>query len=266
MTPRLVILDVLSVAGDIALTSPMLARSGEIMGFKPGSMRVATSRLATDGLIESPQRGEWLLAKTGTWIDEQSRWTHLEELVRPWQGDWWVVSTQLVSRSNRSEWRSHENALWHRGFVEVRRDYFVRPANLNLTFSQLISELRTLGMAEESLVFHATDLSLAPDDTLWQTSERNDLFQALASEIEALINSRPATGMKEQEVCRHFLRVGRKAVWALNTDPLLPKQWDGNTERDYLLSLMPRFVATGKKLWFEQLAVDEARTRVDRRG
>ncbi|GGY63203.1 hypothetical protein GCM10007071_07190 [Marinobacter zhanjiangensis] len=255
MTPRLVILDVLSVAADIALTSPMLARSGEIMGFKSGSMRVATSRLATDGLIESPRRGEWHLAKTGTWINEQSRWTRLEELVKSWQKDWWVASTQLVSRSNRSDWRSHENALWHRGFVEARRDYFVRPANLNLSFPQLLNELGALGMANESLVFHATDLSVMPEKQLWGTSIRNDLFQALAREIEVLISSTPTDGNTEREACRHFLRVGRKAVWALNTDPLLPEEWDGPEDRHYLLSLMPRFIASGKKLWFEQLGV-----------
>ncbi|PLW81289.1 hypothetical protein CWI75_16825 [Kineobactrum sediminis] len=256
MSPKLVILDVLSVAGDIALTSPMLARSGEIMGFKPGSMRVATSRLATDGLIKSPRRGEWQLAKTGTWIKEQSRWTLREELVKPWQGDWWVASTQWVSRSNRPEWRSHENALWHRGFVEAGRDYFVRPANLNLTFSQLLSELAALGMSAESLVCHAMALSMAPDTMLWEARERNDLFRALASRIEALISSTSASMTTRQEVCRDYLRLGRKAVWALNMDPLLPKEWNDNTDTDHLLSLMPRFIASGKKLWLEQLGID----------
>lgn len=255
MTPRLVILDVLSAAGEIALSSPMLARSGEIMGLKPGSMRVATSRLASESLIESPRRGEWKLAKTGTWINEQARWTRLQDLVQPWQDDWWVVATQLVPRSSRSEWRKHENALWHRGFVEAKRDYFIRPANLALNFQELLGELRALGMAEESLIFRATEVSESPDLALWNTSGRKALYQALCMEVESLVSSGFDESSDDSEACRHFLRVGRKAIWALNTDPLLPETWGANADRDHLVSLMPRFIVQGRKLWFDQLGL-----------
>lgn len=253
MTPRLVILDVLSAAGGIALSAPQLARSGEIMGFTPGSMRVATSRLASEALIESPRRGEWKLAKTGTWIDEQTRWTRLHDLVQPWQADWWVVVTQLVPRSSRSNWRKHENALWHRGFVEAERDYFIRPANLNLNFEKLAGELSALGMAEESLVFRATEVSQLPDLALWNIAGRKSLYQALCIEVESLISPGFDEHSGAYGLCRHFLRVGRKAIWALNTDPLLPEDWGANAARDHLVSLMPRFIAQGRKLWLDLL-------------
>ncbi|WP_133243137.1 hypothetical protein [Tamilnaduibacter salinus] len=251
MTPRLVILDVLSAAGGMALSAPQLARSGEMMGFTPGSMRVATSRLASEALIESPRRGEWKLAKTGTWIEEQTRWTRLQDLVQPWQQDWWVVMTQLVPRASRPKWRKHENALWHRGFVEAKRDYFIRPANLALNFEQLLGELRALGMAEASLVFRATEVSDSPDLALWDTTNRKALYHALCMEIESLADSDKQG--RDSDACRHFLRVGRKAIWALNTDPLLPESWGTNADRDRLVALMPGFITQGRKLWLEQL-------------
>src|SRR5699024_3823412 len=132
------------------LPTPALSLGGEIMGFTAGAIRVAISRLANEGLIESPNRGEWRLVSTAPWMREQARWQRLESLTRPWNGHWWLVICNQVPRSRRSTRRTHEHALVHRGFREADRDIFLRPANLKLSFQGLWDDLTQLGMQPNS--------------------------------------------------------------------------------------------------------------------
>lgn len=253
LTPRTVVLDMLAIAGDTPLASPALVRGGDIMGFQPVAMRVAVSRLAAQKLIESPRRGEWQLAGEAPWARERARWQNLDALLAPWQGGWWVVATQKVSRSSRARWRNHERALWQRGFREAHRDLFVRPANLTLDFAALHQELMGLGMHPDSVLMEASQLSFQPKPALWDARRWPQAQAKVLAKMLGLIEKNSAADDKKR--CEHFLRMGRAATRTLNTDPLLPEEWTGPSPRRDLVALMPRFIATGRNLWFQYLNI-----------
>lgn len=252
-TPRTLVLDLLSVARGTPMPAPALAKGGQIMGFKGGSIRVATSRLAAQGLIDSPRRGEWQLAEQVPWAREQARWRDLNQLLVDWTGRWWVIVTHRVSRSNRSAWRKHERALLQRGFREAERDVFVRPANLTASFEALWQQLTNLGMEANSLMLDAAELSFQPSPTLWNSNWRQRVLEEALREMHALIDH-PGEESDEQR-CAHFLKVGRAAVRMLNTDPLLPEDWAGPSSRRDVAALMPRFIEVGRALWFQHLGI-----------
>lgn len=252
LTPKTVVLDMLAIAGDISLSSPVLTGGGEIMGFKPVAVRVAVSRLAAEHLIESPRRGEWRLAPDTPWAREQARWQHLEALMRPWNGDWWVALTHRSPRSDRSGWRHQERALWQRGFREVERDLFLRPANLSSSFQDLRRELIDLGLHPDCPLLQASSLSLTPDPALWHSARRQAVLHEVLREMRELMARR---GKADRQRCERFLRVGRAATRALNTDPLLPEEWTGPSARAEVAALLPRFIALGRGHWFRYLGI-----------
>lgn len=252
LTPKTLVLDMLAVAGDLALSSPTLAEGGAILGFKPGAVRVALSRLAAQHLIHSPRRGEWRLAPDTPWAREQSRWRHLEALMRPWQGDWWVALTQRMPRSPRSRWRHYQRALYQRGFRETERDVFLRPANLALDFPALHRELIDLGLPADCLLLQASTLSRTPDPGLWHSARRQAVLHEVLREMQALM---AAGGDSGRRTCERFLRIGRAATRALNTDPLLPETWTGPSARAAVAALLPRFIAAGRGHWFRYLGL-----------
>jgi len=253
LTPRTLVLDLLAVARGTSMPAPALATGGEIMGFKRGAIRVATSRLAAQNLIESPRRGHWQLVEQVPWAQEQARWQNLDALLVPWTGRWWVIVTHRVSRSNRSLWRHHERALWQRGFSEAERDVFVRPANITASFEGLWEQLVNLGMDTNSVMLDAAELSLQPKPDLWASRQRHRLLQEVLAEMQALI-ANPGDESEEQR-CAHFLRIGRAAARILNTDPLLPEDWTGPSPRRDVAALMPRFIEAGSDLWFRYLGI-----------
>lgn len=251
LTPKSLVLDLLAVAGDIALATPALAEGGQLMGFKPGAVRVAITRLATENLIASPARGEWKLVTDTPWAEEQARWQHLARLVRPWHGNWWVVTTHQLLRSNRPEWNRHVRALMHRGFREASRDVFLRPDNLAPGFDELKDQLLKLGMHPESLLFRASELSFQPPPTLWQIAEQQRALKAALQAIQALLRKRHAGSLDLR--CRRFLEVGRHTTRILNTDPLLPAEIADPAPRNRIAAVLPRFVAAGRTLWLQRL-------------
>lgn len=255
LTPKTLVLDLLAVSGDVALTSPALTSAGQLMGFSAGAVRVAVSRLAAEGLIESPSRGEWKIVPSTPWAREQARWQNLEGLVKPWTGEWWVVVTNQVPRSERAAWHRHERALMHRGLREAARDVFVRPVNLSLSLEALRDELAQLGLHPESLLFEVSQMSFQPDAALWQCEERHRALSGILEAMQAVMQERAASDVETDELCRRFLLTGRDAARVLNTDPLLPEEWTGSALRVEVASAMPRFVAAGRAVWLKRLGV-----------
>ncbi|EKF75999.1 hypothetical protein A11A3_00855 [Alcanivorax hongdengensis A-11-3] len=254
LTPKTVVLDILSAAGGRSMPTPALATGGELMGFKPGAIRVAISRLAAQDLLHSPQRGEWKLTLHSPWAREQMRWQmQLDHDIDQWKGHWWIASTALVPRAQRSLWRQHERALLQRGFREARRDIFLRPANLKNRFDELWSELSELGMHENTVLAKASQISLAPKPALWGVQQRHRLLEDVYGQIKDLMKK---TAPQDKQSCRRFLQLGRASIRALNTDPLLPQSLAGTSPRAQLVKLMPDFILAGRQCWFRHLGLE----------
>lgn len=252
LTPRTLVIDLLAVSDALSLPTPALTLGGELMGFTAGAIRVAISRLAGEGLIESPGRGEWNLVRSAPWMREQARWQRLASLTQAWHGHWWLVISNQVPRSRRGAWRAHEHALLHRGFREAERDIFLRPANLKLSFQALWGDLTQLGMQETSHIVEATNITLQPDPALWQCTQRNQALADVLVDMQALLHKESSD---TEQLCREFLTVGRRAARLLNSDPLLPEEWAGSSPRQDVATLMPTFVDAGRTIWLRVLGV-----------
>lgn len=255
LTPRALVIDLLAVSDMPTLPTPALSLGGELMGFTAGAIRVAISRLASDGLIESPDRGEWSLVRSAPWMREQARWQRLDALTNPWNGHWWLVICNQVPRSRRSIWRAHEHALVHRGFREADRDIFLRPANLKLSFQELWSDLTQLGMQTSSHIAEAAAITLRPAPSLWQYAQRTQALTDVFIDMQALLQKRHAS---TEQACREFLLLGRRAARLLNNDPLLPEEWAGPSPRQDVATLMPTFVDAGRAFWLQFLGFRQA--------
>ena len=248
-TAKTCVLDLLSVAAPNALPATAIIEGGDIMGHNESAIRVALTRLSEAGILHSPSRGMWRLDLNAPWVQEQRRWRHYDKLTTEWDGSWLVANTHRVSRSSRAKWRTHERALIHRGFRELHRDTFVRPANLNISFGELTKTLTTLGMEKKTDLMHVSEMVMKPTGKLWNSRNRRQNIERVLQDITDLEDGK-FSGI---DLCRQSLVVGRDAVRALNTDPMLPDGLADAGPRDTLAAKLGDYVNFGRETWYSIL-------------
>src|SRR5262245_7984411 len=107
-------------------TAASLVAAGKLLGVADGSVRVALTRLVSDGTLVVSERGVYRLgARTTAVTREVTSWRHLESQVRRWDGSWVCVQPAAGTTKRR------ERALRLLGFRELRATGLaVRPDNL----------------------------------------------------------------------------------------------------------------------------------------
>ena len=228
------------------LTTATLLEACAALRFKPVAVRVALTRLAAVGLIESPERSRWRLTRNTAWSRDVERWRTVKARTRPWDAGWIVVLLHAVPRSQRVVRGHTERALNHRGFRELRRDAFMRPSNLRATLTELEADLVALGASSAIDLLHAGELGFTPPLGPWRIAEHHARITAACERMDALMDHMPRD---PAEACRSFWHVGRVVIRLVNADPLLPDELADATPRRHLLERLPEFVVRGRDTW-----------------
>jgi phenylacetic acid degradation operon negative regulatory protein len=251
-TPRELLLDTLAVLSDDGLTTASLLEACAALRFKPVAVRVALTRLAAAGLIESPERSRWRLTRKSAWSRDVERWRTIKSRTRPWSGGWIVVLANAVPRSQRVVRGHTERALRHRGFRELRRDAFMRPSNLRAALVEIEADLVALGASSAIDLLDAGELGFTPPLGPWRIAEHQARIVAACARMDALMDHAPRD---PAEACRSFWHVGRDVIRLVNSDPLLPDELADATPRRHLLERLPEFVMRGRGTWRDLLGL-----------
>ncbi|HEX4453227.1 MAG TPA: hypothetical protein VH143_20290 [Kofleriaceae bacterium] len=252
-TPRELLLDTLAVLSrDDGLPTSALLDACAVMRFKPVAVRVALTRLAAAGLIENPERSRWRLTRRSQWARDVERWRTVEARTRPWDGGWLVALVHAVPRSKRALRGHTERALRHRGFRELRRDAFMRPANLRASLAEIETDLMSLGASASIDLLRATELGFAPPLGSWRINEHTSRLASACVRMDALLQRAPRDPV---EACKAFWLVGRDVIRLVNIDPLLPAELADADVRRRLLAQLPSFFVRGRDAWADHLRV-----------
>lgn len=214
------------------------------LGIDANHVRVALSRLRSQGKIVSESRGVYRLSEAvqlrqtalGPWRDRLDR-------LAPWDGAYHVALTSWLPKSDRRAARSRARALERLGFLEHHPGVAVRPANLDLSLAQMTDLMRRLGFDEDGDVLVARELSFDPRDH-W--SQHLD-YRARATELQAglaAIQRHPSaeSAVAAFKVANHYIR---EAVH----DPLLPDEWVDAEGRAAFWRALIDYDAFGRSLW-----------------
>lgn len=232
-----------------------LVRAAQAFGIAENSVRVAIVRLRADGIVESTERGHYLLGPAARPVDERvKRWRNAEDQMCPWDGSWIGAFTADLPRTDRPALRKRSRALRFLGFRDLRPGFHVRPNNLAGSLEDLRARLVRLGLEPTASVFRLTDLSKA-DDTLardlWDVKSMRAVYADVIDQLDTMTAN--FGKMPVEEAVRESFLVGREAIRWIVLDPLLPEPLVPASERHALIESMRRFDAGARVVWRKYL-------------
>ena len=244
------ILDLL-VAHSGMLSAQSLCRAGALMGIGESTLRVALTRLASDGKIERSERGSYALNRAGPALSRTvDGWRQRGAQAVAWRHEWLAVHDAGVPRADKTAWRHHGLALSLRGFAPLQPGLHIRPDNLRGGLAAERDQLQGLGLSSSALVFRLADLDAATQAAarkLWNVRALATDYQRLQAGLE---RSEKRLGTRPLEAAvRESLLLGRAVIAHLIRDPLLPAELMSPAPRVALLAVARRYQDKARKLW-----------------
>lgn len=249
--PRRFLLKLLFASEGQSLSTREMLAAGEVLGFTPNSLRVALVRLGSEGLIASSARGVYELGPEALALAEDaSYWRAGEQRVRPWSGEWIVVHTGALARTDRTALRRRARVLDLVGLREFARGLQVRPDNLAGGVVAVRARLRQLGLEGEASVIVARDFEPAELERihkLWDGRALSRQYERTRQQLEKLLTR--AADLETQVAAREVFRAGDDAIRTLIYDPLLPAPLVDVAARAAFTDIVLRFDDAGHRIW-----------------
>lgn len=250
-SPKRLILSLLSATDMQEISVRQCTRWGDVFAIDAATMRVSLGRMVKGGLLRSLRRGVYVIGPQGQTLSRTARgWRDVEARLRPWAGDWLLVHTAHLGRSNRSGLRSRERALRLEGMQPLQNDFWCRPANYGEPLQRTRERLVSLGLDSAALVLIAAEVTGIDDSAiraLWPVArleaDYHRYFSALG-ESSARIGS---LGMNE--AARETFLLGEAVIRLINADPLLPEELIDVDARGKLIAAMASYDQLGRGVW-----------------
>lgn len=224
---------------------------GQLFDIDAPTIRVTVGRLLRQGVLASPSRGVYEIGLEGKLLADTARgWIRAENRIVDWQGDWLLVHTAHLGRSNKTALRARERAFRLNGFASWQQGLYCRPANLNQTPMETREQLLRLGLEDGAIVIKANDLPGTRPCDLQKLWPRKALESAYRNHIEAMRKSIPRLpGLSIPEAARESMHIGEAVIRQVTSDPMLPEQMVDSTSRRQMIELMIEYDSFGRDIW-----------------
>ncbi len=249
--PKNLILSILRVSEQPAVSIKTLVLIGKLFGFTGNTIRVATARLVSSGKIESDERGLYRLSQAADPVNRYlNGWRDGEERLVSWDGSWVCCLAAELPAGRQAR---NNKAFGFLGIREGLPGLWIRPNNLRLGFRGIIKTLDQLGIESGAKFFEARKFKEKLEEKwrhcLWPLDELNKTGREILEKISRsrlkLKNMPPA-----QAVVESYL-VGSEASYRLTMDPLLPNEILDASVRIDLTEAMLEYDVIGNRIWME---------------
>jgi phenylacetic acid degradation operon negative regulatory protein len=214
-----------------------------LFGIGESSVRVALVRLSAAGRIESTGRGEYRFSEAETERAlELSRWRSALSRVR---GD-------------RTALRRRARAVELLGMVELRRDLYVRPDNLEGGVTGIRERLQNLGLEYEAPVFRLSELDQTTEAGLRSTWDGKALgvsYKRTRTRIEKWLKKAPS--LEPEVAAREAFLLGSAAIRQVLFDPWLPAPLVDEELRRTFFDAVVELDRRGRDVWLALFALLE---------
>jgi phenylacetic acid degradation operon negative regulatory protein len=233
------------------LRASTLVERACIFDIDPAAVRVALGRLVREGSAIQVERGVYQLGPAAEALHAKARgWADVEDGIRPWSGDWTIVLTHHLGRTDRPRMIARERALRLTGFAAADAGLWVRPDNLRRNAAAVSDELHGLGLDPRAKLLTGCRVSTDDDGqfrALWPKAELEDRYRYWIAEMEASA-TRVAT-LSTRDAARETFLLGQSVIRAINSDPLLPVELIDASLRSKMIVEMSRYNITGLRCW-----------------
>ena len=250
-TPKRLILSLLSAPSLEKIEVGHLIQWGQLFGIDPAATRVALGRLAKQGFIRALGRGTYTIGPQGSVIAQTaSSWAHAEDRIGPWNGEWIMVHTSHLGRTDKTALRARERAFRLKGFAELVTGLWCRPDNFTRTLDQTRDELTSLALEPAAVLMQVSAIPGVADDELFKLWPRKQLENGYREYTAAMAESRERLqNMSSEDAARETFLVGEAVIRRINGDPLLPGQMVDADARREMIREMVRYNQLGRSVW-----------------
>ena len=250
-SPKSLILNLLLAADGDPLEASDAVLASSLFGIRENSVRVALVRLGAAGLLASSGRGAYQLGPAAASLaDELSSWRSAEVRTIPWTGDWLMVCTAELGRSDRKALRVRDRALALMGMKPLNDALHVRPANLLGGAADARDRLQRLGLPAQAPVFIARDLDTALDTrarSLWDGQGLTQAYRRTHQRLDAWLAR--SHDLDAETAARESYLLGNEAIRQLVFDPLLPEPLVDTQARRAFTEAVVAFDRAGHDIW-----------------
>lgn len=215
------------------------------------SARVSLVRLAAEGKVEVVGRGHYRLGPQARDLAQDvSTWRDVGARVREWSGDWVLVLSANLGRSDRKALRRRERALSLLGFQEWEKGVAVRPHNLAGSVDDLRRRLYGLGLERQAAVMVASDLDEARAAVvrgLWDTRSLNSTYRHARVQLDDWMKQSHRLSL--DAAARESYLLGHQAIRQVVFDPLLPDPLVDVVARQRFFDTVRTFDEAGHAIW-----------------
>lgn len=251
LDPKSLILQLFLAAGDAPLPIRIAVGAARLFGVSENNVRVSFARLSASGMIEAAGRGEYRLAEGASdFARDIASWRHAEARVRKWNGNYLMVYTATLGRTDRAALRRRTRAVSMLGFGELSRGLYVRPDNLAGGVSAVRTRLHALGLDGEASVFVAAELdeNLEKDaHSLWDGRALSAAYRRTERQIDRWLER--AQELEPDVAARESFLLGGAAIRQIVYDPLLPEELVDIDARHAFFDSVRRMDREGRRIW-----------------
>lgn len=251
LTARTLILDLLLAIEGQPLPARDAISGAALLGIRENNVRIALMRLSAEGLIEAVDRGVYRLSGAAHELaGEVASWRTIESRTRPWRGDWLVVHSGPLGRSDRKRLKARQRALDMLGFRPLDPGLEVRPDNIEDSVDAVRARLVKLGLEPEAGVFVASQFDaarMARISRLWDGKALDASYARLGKALEAWMQR--AAKLETEVAARESLLMGRKAIRQVVFDPLLPAPMVDVEARHAFFETVRAYDRAGQAIW-----------------
>lgn len=259
-TPKKVILGLLHAGENRPLSVRAAIRACSLFELTENNVRVTLVRLSSDGLIQSPQRGMYVLGPAAQdMAGDVAGWRQSIKRLQTWQGDWLMLLAGSALQAERGEKKRRLRAIAMTGMRELQPGAWLRPDNLSGGVEALRERLWRLGLPRDTLVFRAGSLDDDADADarrLWTVRELTKTYTQQTLFLREWLSRWPA--MDPEEAARECYLYGTEAIRQVVYDPWLPECMVDTQARAEFFETVLEYDQTGQKIWQELFDKDTA--------
>jgi phenylacetic acid degradation operon negative regulatory protein len=250
---RILIMDLLFADPEIVIHTKQFVMAAQLFGITENNIRVALTRLSSEGLIESAGRGVYRLTLEAKEISEPVvHRTGGLKMTCDWAGDYLAVHTGSLGRADRTALKRRERTLRLSGFRELQSDLFIRPNNFAESLENTRTHLVKNGLDTTVAMFIATkfdDQNTSEVITLWDKEMLNVRYKKISQQIQSWFSI--VDQLELGVAARESLLIGRQAIPLMMTDPLLPEPFIDSVLQKQFINDVKRLDLKGHQLWQE---------------
>ena len=251
LNARHLITDLLLASEGQPVSIKQMILAAKLFGLSENGIRVAVTRLSSEGVIVAVERGVYQLSEQShEWANVMlNRRTGLRE-TKLWNQQYLAVLTGTLGRVDRTALKRRERALKHYGFRELEQGVFIRPDNLAASFEDILKNLKTAGLEPEAKmcqISYFDQVTAGMIKKLWATETLNKNYEKYSHIIQHWLSRVPALGL--EDAARESLLLGRQTISLLMNDPLLPEPFINIEARNRFAADVQQLDQVGQQLW-----------------